>query len=156
VAHGCAPALSADERTLYVALTDGTGLGPGAGVLAALDAATLAPLASVRLKDPASGLDAIVDDDGTASPSVGPAGDVYFGVLEAPLFSHHLRGWLLHFDAGLDAKGAPGAFGWDDTASIAPATIVSGYSGSSSYLLATKYNDYVEGGGDGVNRIAIL
>ena len=38
--------------------------------------------------------------------------------------SNHVRGWLLHFDAGLQPRGAPGAFGWDDTASIVPASIV--------------------------------
>jgi hypothetical protein len=50
----------------------------------------------------------------------------------------------------------PGAFGWDDTASIVSASLVSSYHGSSSYLLMTKYNNYVEGGGDGVNKIGIL
>jgi hypothetical protein len=33
---------------------------------------------------------------------------------------------------------------------------VQSYTGSSKYLLLTKYNNYVEGGGDGVNKIAVL
>jgi len=156
VAHNCAPALSLDGNTLYVAVSDGTGLGDAAGYLLALDSHTLATLHAVRLKDPVSGDDADVHDDGTASPTVGPDGDVYFGVLESSFGANHGRGWLLHFDAALQPKGAPGAFGWDDTASIVPASMVPPYAGSSSYLLMTKYNNYAGIGGDGVNRIAVL
>jgi hypothetical protein len=51
----------------------------------------------------------------------------------------------------------PGSFGWDDTASIVPASSVPSYQGTSSYLLMTKYNNYAGlGNGDGLNRIAIL
>ncbi len=156
VAHSSASALSVDQRILYVAVSDGTGSGAATGYLLALDARTLATLAAVRLKDPATGLDADVHDDATASPTVGPDGDVYFGVLESPFFSHHGRGWLLHFDRSLNPKGAIGAFGWDDTPSIVPAVMVPGYAGASSYLLMTKYNDYAVAGGTGVNRIAVL
>ncbi|HEX7577911.1 MAG TPA: hypothetical protein VF430_07745, partial [Verrucomicrobiae bacterium] len=59
-------------------------------------------------------------------------------------------------DGTLVQNKLPGAFGWDDTASIVPASIVSSYYGSSSYLLMTKYNNYADTGGDGVNKIAIL
>jgi hypothetical protein len=156
VAHNSAPGLSSDEKTLYVAVNDGSGFGAAAGYLVALDSATLAPRAKVRLKDPASGLDADLHDDATSSPTIGPDGDVYFGVLESPFLSHHARGWLLHFDAGLVAKASPGAFGWDDTASVVPSTMVASYGGTSTYLLMTKDNNYVEAGGDGVNRIAVL
>jgi hypothetical protein len=99
-----------------------------------------------------------VSDDGTASPTVGPDGDVYFGVLENPWYSNHDRGWLLHFNSTLTQTRVPGAFGWDDTASIVLASIVASYHGSSSYLLMTKYNNYADLGigGDGVNKIAIL
>jgi len=154
VAINCAPALSNDHKTMYVAVNNSYS---GYGYLVALDSRTLAPLASVRLKDVKNpGNDAIVDGDGTASPAVGPDGDVYFGVLENPLGVNHYRGWLLHFDATLSQTKIPGAFGWDDTASIVPATLVPSYRGNSSYLLMTKYNNYVEAGGNGVNRIAIL
>ncbi len=156
VAHSSAPALSLDGRTVYVAVNDGDGTGAATGYLLALDSHTLTTIAAVRLKDPSTGNDADVHDDGTASPLVGPDGDVYFGVLESPFFSHHGRGWLLHFDAQLQPKGSAGAFGWDDTPSIVPAAMVPSYAGSSSYLLMVKYNDYVEGGGSGVNEIAIL
>jgi hypothetical protein len=155
VAHNCAPGLSNDQKTLYVAVSFGSGY--GGGYLCALDSRTLAPIAQVRLKDvhyPTH--DAILPDDGSASPTIGPDGDVYYGVLENPLSSNHLRGWLLHFDGSLGQLKTPGAFGWDDTPSIVPASLVPSYHGSSSYLVLTKYNNYVEGGGDGVNKMAVL
>jgi hypothetical protein len=37
-----------------------------------------------------------------------------------------------------------------------PASAVPSYNGSSSYLVLTKYNNYVEHGGDGVSKLAIL
>ena len=83
-------------------------------------------------------------NDSTASPTVGPDGDVYFGVLEDNFPSHNDRGWLLHFDRTLATTKTPGSFGWDDTASIIPRAAVPSYSGSSSYLVLTKYNNYAE------------
>jgi hypothetical protein len=156
VAMNCAPALSNDHKTLYLGVNNGYS---GYGYLVALDSRNLAPRASVRLKDvkiPAN--DANVYDDGTASPTVGPDGDVYYGVLETPFAANHDRGWLLHFDGILAHTKIPGAFGWDDTASIVPASLVSSYHGSSPYLLMTKYNNYADSfaGGNGINKIAIL
>ena len=159
VALNCAPALGNDHKALYVAVNSANN---GYGYLVALDSRTLAPLARVRLKDVVNtGNDSRVPDTGTASPTVGPDGDVYYGVLENPASSNHGRGWLLHFDGTLQTNKIPGAFGWDDTASIVPATLVPSYSGGSSYLLMTKYNNYAGSGigtnkGDGVNKIAIL
>lgn len=156
VAHSSAPALSLDERILYVAVSNGDGWGAATGYLLALNSRSLATIAAVRLKDPSTGNDADVHDFATSSPLVGPDGDVYFGVLESPFFSHRGRGWLLHFDAQLNPKGQIGSFGWDDTPSVVPAAMVPSYAGTSPYLVMTKYNDYVQGGGSGVNRIAIL
>ncbi|HZP80435.1 MAG TPA: hypothetical protein VFB21_02240 [Chthonomonadaceae bacterium] len=155
VVHNCAPALSPDGKTLYIAVNDTSGIGEAHGYLLALDSQTLATVSKVRLKDVKSGNDADPLDDGTASPTVGPDGDVYYGVLERPWFTNNLRGWLLHFDSTLAQTKTPGAFGWDDTASIVPASAVPSYTGTSSYLLLTKYNNYA-GGGDGVNKVAIL
>ena len=156
VAMNCAPALSNDHKTLYVAVSSGY---YGYGYLVALDSRTLTPFASVRLKDvltPTS--DASMYGDSTASPTIGPDGDVYFGVVENPCCVNHDRGWLLHFDGALSQTKIPGAFGWDDTASIVPASLVSSYHGSSSYLLMTKYNNYSDDGigGNGSNKIAVL
>jgi hypothetical protein len=156
VAMNCSPALGNDHKTLYVAVSSGY---YGYGYLVALDSRTLTPLASIRLKDvltPAS--DASMYGDSTASPTVGPDGDVYFGVVENPCCVNHDRGWLLHFDGALSQTKTPGAFGWDDTASIVPASLVSSYQGSSSYLLMTKYNNYSDYGigGNGSNKIAVL
>ena len=88
---------------------------------------------------------------------VGPDGDVYYGVLEGPFGSHNDRGWLLHFDSTLATLKTPGSFGWDDTASVVPATSVPSYVGTSSYLVMTKYNNYLgNGSGNGHNEIAVL
>jgi hypothetical protein len=152
-ALNAAPALSRDGRTLYVAVRGDD----SSGYVCALDAKTLARKASMRLKDPLRpDEDAEVNDDSTASPSVGPDGDVYFGVLESATSFNYLRGWLLHFDGKLASTKTPGSFGWDDTASIVPRAAAPSYKGKSKYLLLTKYNDYVEGGGTGVNKIAVL
>lgn len=158
VATNSAPALSIDGRTLYVAVNENPVNGlRQSGYLLALDSATLATKAKVQLPDPANGLPAWVNDNSTASPTVGPDGDVFFGVLEANAPSHNFRGWLLHFDATLAVSKTVGSFGWDDTASVVPASMVPSYTGSSTYLLMSKYNNYYgAGSGDGKNRIAIL
>jgi hypothetical protein len=149
----CAPALSADERTLYVGVNS---FDFGFGYLLALDSQTLQPITQVRLVDPSTGLDAEIPDESSATPTVGPDGDVFFGVLENPFPGHNDRGWLLHFNADLSQEKIPGSFGWDDTASIVDASLVTSYHGTSKYLLMTKYNNYASQGGDGVNKIAIL
>ncbi len=151
VSISCAPALSADGSILYVAVDDGN-----FGYLLAVNSTTLALINRVRFKDPSSGLDAVIFNASSAAPTVGPDGDVYFGVLENPFPNHNDRGWLLHYNSDLSQTKIPGSFGWDDTASIVPANLVASYKGSSQYLLMTKYNNYAGAGGDGHNRIAIL
>lgn len=151
VVQNSAPAVSRDGSTVYVAVSDGN-----AGYLLSLNSTTLAPQHRVSLVDPASGSRAWPHDDGTASPTIGPDGDVYYGVLESPFPANHDRGWLLHFSADLATSKTPGSFGWDDTASVIPASMVKSYRGSSQYLLMTKYNNYADVGGDGVNKLAIL
>ena len=158
VAMNSAPALSADLKTVYVAVNSagGTGLAQR-GYLLALDSGTLAVQGKAALLDPRFGTPARVTDDSTASPTVGPDGDVFFGVLETAFGSHNGRGWLLHFDATLATSLVPGGFGWDDTASVVPASMVPSYAGGSSYLLMTKYNNYAGiGTGDGANRVAVI
>jgi hypothetical protein len=155
VVHNCAPALSNDGLSLYVAVNTGSGTGSGRGYLLALDSTTLATTARADLRDVTHpSLFANLSDNGSASPTVGPDGDVYFGVLENPFRSS--KGWLLHFSADLSQVKTPGAFGWDDTASIVDASLVPSYTGTSPYLLMSKYNNYAGLGGDGVNKIAIL
>jgi hypothetical protein len=151
VAHNCAPALSWDSKTLYVAVSNGS-----AGYLVALNSSTLAPIGRVRLVDPKSGIDSWINDNSSASPTVGSDGDVYYGVLESPFPENNDRGWLLHFDSTLAHKKTPGAFGWDTTAALVPASLVPSYTGTSRYLLMSKYNNYANVGGNGDNRIAIL
>lgn len=158
VATNSAPAVANDGRTVYVAVNTNPASGVlQNGYLLALDSATLATKSKVRLLDPATAAPAWVNDNSTASPTVGPDGDVYFGVLESNAPGHNFRGWLLHFDATLASTKTAGSFGWDDTASIVPVSMVPSYTGTSPYLLMTKYNNYGGAGwGDGKNRIAIL
>jgi hypothetical protein len=152
VAISCAPALSRDGGLLYVAVDNAN-----FGYLLALNSTTLAQVGRVRLTDPSSGMDAMLFDGSSATPNAGPDGDVYFGVLENPFPHHNDRGWLLHFNSDLTQTKIPGSFGWDDTASIVPASLVQRYKGNSSYLLMTKYNNYAGiGTGSGKNKIAIL
>jgi hypothetical protein len=153
VAYNCAPAFSADGSTVYVAVNNGS----GKGYLCALNSMTLATKSFVLLLDPSqTNTPAYVDDDGSATPSVGPDGDVYYGVLAYNISNNHYRGFLLHFNSTLTTSKLPSAFGWDDTASIVPASAVPSYTGGSSYLLLTKYNNYAEGGGNGVNQVAVI
>lgn len=151
-AISAAPALSPDGSLLYVVVDNAS-----YGYIAVLNSTTLAPTRSTLLIDPSSGMDAQLFDGSSATPTVGPDGDVYFGVLENPFPNHNDRGWLLHFNSDLSETKTPGSFGWDDTASIVPASLVPRYKGKSSYLLMTKYNNYAGiGTGNGKNRIAIL
>jgi hypothetical protein len=154
VAMNCAPALSPNGRIVYIALTS-----PTRGVLVGLDATTLKPrFRTAVLKDPVTGRPAQISTSSTASPTIGPDGDVYYGVEENPFVSHDLRGWLLHFNATLTRTKTPGSFGWDNTVSVLPARAVPGYHGTSPYLLVSKYNNYagVPPHGDGRNKVAVI
>ena len=152
VSVSCAPALSLDGTILYVAVDNGNW-----GYLLALNSTTLARINRVQLTDPSSGQPAWIFNASSATPTVGPDGDVYFGVIENPFPNHNDRGWLLHYNGDLSQTKIPGSFGWDDTPSIVPASIVPSYKGTSQYLLMTKYNNYCGiGTGNGQNEIAIL
>jgi hypothetical protein len=156
-ATNCAPALSNDGSTLYIAVNNLPGGSAPWGYLLALDSTTLATKAKADLLDPNTGTRAWVSDDGTAAPVVGPDGRVFYGVLEAQFPAHNARGWLLQFDASLNPAGAPGSFGWDVSPSVIPVAMVPSYTGTSTYLLALKYNNYEGAGtGDGLNRLAVL
>jgi hypothetical protein len=151
--HNVAPALSSDETTLYVAVKWATN--QRYCYLVGLNATTMKTKYSVFLRDPRSGDPAGVPEDGTASPMVAPDGDVYFGVQGTPA-NNGSRGFLLRFSGDLSITKTPGAFGWDYTAGIVPASAVPAYTGTSSYLLFCKYNDYAFQDGSGVNRVALL
>jgi hypothetical protein len=152
-AMNCAPAISNDGATVYIAVNTAA----ATGYLLALDSTTLATRARIALTDPNLLNSARVSDDGTSSPVVGPDGRLFYGVLEAQFGAHNARGWLLQFDAALNPAGAPGSFGWDVSPSVIPASIVPSYAGASTYLLAQKYNNYEGvGTGDGLNRLAVL
>ncbi len=151
--HNSAPALSNDEATVYVVAKSTNG---ALSYLLGLDSTTLAMKYRVQLKDPRNGNPATVTDDSTASPTVAPDNDVYFGILGNP--GGGFRGWLLRFSGDLTTQKLTGGFGWDYSPAIVPASTVPSYQGSSSYLLFCKYNNYAftNSDGDGVNRLAVL
>ena len=149
--HNSAPALSNDETTLYVVAKSS---GNEQGYLLGLDSTTLAPKYRVFLRDPRNGNGAGILDNGTASPTVAPDDDVYIGVIGNP--GSGFRGWLLRFSSDLTIEKTPGAFGWDYTPALVPASMVPSYQGPSSYLIFAKYNNYAFADGNGVNRIALL
>jgi hypothetical protein len=152
--HNAAPALSNDESTIYVAAKSFVF---SYDYLVALDSTTLATKHEVLMHDPrdnnANTSGSL--DISSASPVVAPDGTVFYGIFENP--DPGSRGFTLHFSADLSTEFTPGGFGWDDTISIVPASMVPSYTGTSSYLIFTKYNNYAfTEDGDGVNRIAIL
>jgi autotransporter-associated beta strand protein len=145
VQYNCAPALSADGSTLYIALNEGSDT---PGCLVALNTATLQPKGVANLVSPDQQIaPAYVFDISTASPTVAPDGSVYLGV-----WTSGSQGYMLHFSSNLATSYAPGFFGWDATSSIVPASMVKSYTGSSSYLIMTKDNNY----GTGQNQLVIL
>ena len=151
--HNAAPALSADGTTVYVVCKVSNAY--SGGYLLGLDSQTLGTKFKVFLKDPRNGNNAGVLDDSTASPMVAPDGDVYIGTMANP--DNGSRGFLLRFSSDLSVTKTPGAFGWDYTPAIVPASMVPSYAGSSSYLIFSKYNNYANvGDGDGLNKIALL
>jgi WD40 repeat protein len=149
--HNLAPALSGDGSTLYVAAK---GSFDSYGYLLGLDATNLSTKFRTRLLDPRNTNGAILNDDATSSPMVGPDGDVFMAVRGIP--DNYFRGFLLHFSADLQTRKPPGAFGWDYTAGIVPTNMLPGYSGSSPYLIFSKYNNYAGGDGNGINKLALL
>jgi hypothetical protein len=155
VPNSCAPALSNDGKTVYVGFRQADT--SYHGYLVGLDSTTLALKEDVFLQDPRNnGNGAGLLTASTATPMVAPDGTVFYGVFGNPY--NGSRGFLLHFSADLSQEFTPGAFGWDDTPSVIPASMVPSYHGTSSYLIFSKYNNYADitNGGNGVNRIAVL
>src|SRR5207245_8081453 len=132
VALAAAPALSNDGSILYVSVNES---GNYHGYLLGLDSTTLATRYQVFLKDPrynpgAPGPNnAGLLDVSTATPMVAPDGSVFYGVFGKPYNSS--RGFVLPFSADLATESTPGAYGWDDTASLVPTAMVPSYHGTS-------------------------
>ena len=101
IAMSCAPALSHDGNTLYIATTMQT---PDMDIWLRSIALPLLCVNRVRLKDPSSNQSAFIFDASTAAPTIGPDGDVYFGVLKIPSRTTTISGWLLHFNSDSHRK----------------------------------------------------
>jgi hypothetical protein len=149
-------ALSNDGTTIYAAVRDADT--SQYGRLVALNTTTLSTQhVSGVLKDPRNQNNASLSSFSTSSPMVAPDGRVFFGVLANP--NNGSRGWMLQYSGDLGTQFTPGGFGWDTTASIVPTSMVPQYTGSSPYLIFSKYNNYYTGpggDGDGTNMIAVL
>ena len=65
-----------------------------------------------------------MSDNSTASPMIGPDGDVYFGVLESPSARTTTAAGCCTSPATLRRSKTPGAFGWDITPSVVPRAMV--------------------------------
>ena len=156
--HAAAPALSNDESTVYVVAKKYNYA--YYAYICGLDSTTLATKYKRFITDPRPGGSAAGPiDQSTACPLIAPDGDVYMGMFVTPY--NGSRGYLAHYSSDLSVVKTPGAFGWDFTPGIVPASMVPSYHGKSSYLLFCKYNNYDTGGGssdggDEINTVAIL
>jgi hypothetical protein len=156
-AYNSSPAISNDGSQIYCAFTNKT---QGKFYLVQMETRSLKPIKAVRMIDPVNSKDVLICSCGSASPMVGPDDHVFFGILRNNDGTSH--GWMLQFDRNLnqaDSNGKRfpvGAFGWDDTPSVVPASAVQSYHGLATYLILTKYNNYFSTGGNGRNRLAIL
>ena len=158
VQFNCAPAITPDNSSIYIGVAQSNW---SRGYLLRLDGTTLATTGSVVPIDPYANAPASILSSSTASPMIAPDGSVFYGVLENTFATNHDRGYMMHYSSDLTTTYTPGSFGWDDTASIVPSSIVSSYTGTSPYLIMCKYNNYAGYGngsnvGNGVNEIAIL
>ncbi|HEY4906542.1 MAG TPA: Ig-like domain-containing protein [Candidatus Acidoferrum sp.] len=152
-AQNSAPALSNDGTTVYFAAKSASN--DNYAYLVGLDSTALTTKYRVLLTDPRNGNGAGVVDSSTASPVIGPNNDVYFGTMANP--DNGSRGFLLHFSSDLTTTKTSGAFGWDNTPAVVSSSMVTSYTGSSTYLLLSNYNDYVgQVDGQGVNKVALL
>lgn len=151
--NGSALVISNDGTTVY-----GYVRAPGTDAycyLVGLNSTTLATKYKVFLWDPRNnGLGARIIDQSTGSPMVAPDNDLFVPVFANPY--NGSRGFLLHFNEDLTTEYTPGGFGWDYSPSLVPASMVPSYTGSSSYLIFAKYNNYATTDGNGINSVAIL
>lgn len=147
MANDEAPALTRDGRNLYVVIRPESL--EKRQRLVRIDPSTLKPVNSVEFINPTDPTFDFVVEGGTQSPMVAPDGDVYIGSGSG---NSSVEGFLYHFSKDLSERKLSGGFGWDTTPSVVPAQLVPWYTGTSKYLLFSKYNNY----NNGQHRIALL
>ena len=152
VAQNCAPAVNESQGMVYVAVSNGS-----TGYLLALNSTTLQPVAQVLLMDPVSGLNATLTDEASASPTSERTATYITACSRAPSVRITTVAGSCISTAGSRKKRFPERSAGTTRRPWSPASWCRPYTGSSSYLLMTKYNDYAgTAGGTGLNRIAIL
>ncbi len=144
-AMNCAPALSLDGSTVYIAVNVNLARGRHAAGHAARarQHTTLATRAAVALTDPNLGTPARISDDGTAAPVIGPDGRVFYGVLEAHVPDPQRARLAAAVRCAAQSGGGAGQLRVGRVAERDPG--VDGAAptpGASTYLLAQKYNNY--------------
>jgi hypothetical protein len=145
------PALSIDGSLVYFVSTARSSDG---AFLIALNASSMKVAHFAAAVDPATtSLPCVFSDLSSASPFVGPDGDVFVGCWGTFVNQSSSRyvGWLLHFDRVLEKVKTPGGCGWDTI----PVIYVEDIGGS--YQLLLKCNDYAGiNGGLGLNRLVLI
>ncbi len=139
-----APAFALDGSLMYVLVGD-RNLGSKA-LLMAVDPVSLSVVSkSVPIDPRTADVSCVVFDVSSASPTVGPDGDVFLGMItQAAAGLPRSSGWLLHWDKHLTQQKLPGASGWDDTVTIVATSAAQSVS-CAQYLLFAKLNDYASG-----------
>ena len=161
ISLGSAPAVTTDGSKVYVAISTNnatsTGNQTGSGYLVSLNASNLSVAERTDTRDVVTPANrSRLTNISTSSPTIGPNGDVYFGVLENPAgfieqgVDAPLR---LDPDPVEDARRVRVGHHRLDRADEHGAVV---HRDVRPYLLMTKYNDYAGRGGDGMNKLAIL
>jgi hypothetical protein len=155
VVTGSTPALTEDGRYAYVATQERKD-GVTTARLERFATGSMSRAGSVVLKDPSRANRRVTLRQGTyAMPMVAPDGDVYYVVPGTRSAQTDLdNGWLLRFGGDLSKQKMSAVATTGQTVSVVPTSMVQGYRGTSSYLVAAVYNS--QGGAGLPVRLALF